>query len=128
MNILLDSHAFIWWLAGSVRMSDAARNAVADQSNEVFISAASAWEITTKYRLGRIPGAAAVALDPARALIDQGFAELSISFDAAARAGLLPGPIRDPFDRILIAQAHVHDLVLVSNETQFDAYGIRRHW
>ena len=61
-------------------------------------------------------------------MADQGFDELPISIEAGTRAGTLPGPVRDPFDRMLIAQAMLEDLVLISNEIQFDGYGVRRHW
>ena len=128
MNILLDTHALIWWLAGNERLPKVVRSCIGDESNPVFVSAASAWEIATKYRLGRLPGAAVIALDPARALADQGFEELPISLEAGTRAGLLPGPVRDPFDRMLIAQAMLHDLVIVSDEALFDGYGVRRRW
>ena len=93
-----------------------------------MISAASAWEITTKHRLGKLPSAEAVALDVAGAIVSQGFNELSITVDDAARAGALPGHHRDPFDRMLIAQALSSNLVLVSNEPLFDQYGVRRLW
>ena len=63
MRLLLDTHAFLWWLAGSERLPDAARRAIEDEANSVLISAASAWEITTKHRLGKLPEAGVVALD-----------------------------------------------------------------
>ena len=128
MRLLLDTHAFVWWLAGSERLSQSARCAIIDEENEKLVSAASAWEITTKYRLGKLPSAEAVALDVADAIASQGFYELPITVDDAARAGALPGPHRDPFDRMLIAQALLGNLVLVSNEPLFDQYGIRRLW
>lgn len=128
MRILLDTHALIWWLAGDRRLPQAARSAIGEASNPVFVSAASAWEISTKIRLERLPGVEAFATDPGRALADQGFDELPISIEAGTRAGTLPGPVRDPFDRMLIAQAMLEDLVLISNEIQFDGYGVRRHW
>ena len=99
---------------------------IVDEANEKLVSAASAWEITTKYRLGKIPSA--VALDVAGAIASQGFHELPINVDDVARAGALPGPHRDPFDRMLIAQALSGNLVLVSNELLFDQYGVRRLW
>lgn len=92
------------------------------------MSAASAWEIATKHRLGKLPSAAALVADIGGAIAAQGFAELPISLAHAERAGALPGPHRDPFDRMLIAQAMLDDLVLVSNDTAFDAYGARRLW
>ena len=128
MRLLLDTHAFLSWLSGSSRLSSRARRAIADESNEVSVSAASAWEITTKYRLGKLPGAEIVARDVRAVIADQGFGELAVTVTEASRAGSLGGPLRDPFDRILIAQALERDLVLLSNETVFDAYGIRRLW
>jgi PIN domain nuclease of toxin-antitoxin system len=128
VRLLLDSHALLWWLDGDPSLAPAARDAIADEANEVFVSAASAWEITTKHRLGKLPGAAAVAADVAGCLASQGFVALPISLAHGERAGALPGPHRDPFDRMLIAQAMLEDLVLVSNEPAFDAYGARRLW
>ena len=128
MRLLLDTHAFLWWLSGSNQLSSPARRAIADESNEVSVSAASAWEIATKYRLGKLPGAEIVARDVRAAIADQGFGELAVTVTEASRAGSLGGPLRDPFDRMLIAQALERDLVLLSNETVFDAYGIQRLW
>ena len=93
-----------------------------------MISAASAWEIATKHRLGKLPEATALALDISGAIARQDFEELPITVKDAARAGALQGTLRDPFDRILIAQALGRDLVLVSIETFFDQYGVRRLW
>jgi PIN domain nuclease of toxin-antitoxin system len=128
MRLLLDTHALLWWLAGSRELSISARQAIENPANEVLVSAASAFEIATKYRLGKVPGAAAIAADLSGCIGDQGFAELSISLSDGARAGGLAGIHRDPFDRMLIAQAIGHDLVLVSNEALFDHYGVRRLW
>lgn len=101
---------------------------MSDEANEVLISAATAWEIATKYRLGRLPVAEALALDFAGTVADQGFDELAISVEDAERAGSLPGPLRDPFDRMLIAQAQARSLVLISIERCFDPYGVSRLW
>ena len=128
MRILLDTNALIWWLAGDERLPRAARTCIGDKTNPVFVSAASACEIATKYCLGRLPDAEVLALDPGRAVADQGFEELPISIESGTRAGLLPGPVRDPIDRMLIAQAMLHDMVLISDEALFDRYGVRRHW
>ena len=105
-----------------------ARQAVDDESNEVLISAASAWEITTKHRLGKLPEADPIASDIPGAIAAQGFQELPVFVADAARAGALPGPHRDPFDRMLIAQALSRDLVLISNDAAFDRYPVRRLW
>lgn len=128
MQLLLDTHAFLWWLVVSERLSPTAQEAIADESNDIFISAASAWEIVVKHRLGRLSEADAIALDIAGAIAEQGFEGLSMTVDDAARAGALPGHHRDPFDRMLIAQALSRNLVLVSIETLFDQYGLRRLW
>ena len=128
VRILLDTHAFLWWLAGSERLSEAARRAIVNDANGIFVSAASAWEMATKYRLGKLPGAAAVVLDMAASIAGQGFEELAITVDDGGRAGRLPGPLRDPFDRMLIAQALARELVLISIETHFDRYGVHRLW
>ncbi len=128
MRLLLDTHVFLWWLAGDEALSPAARAAIADEANGVFVSAASAWEIATKHRIGKLPGVAAVIADLDGAIADQGFAALPIGVRHGQAAGALPGPHRDPFDRMLIAQAMLENLVLVSNEQPFDAYGVARLW
>jgi PIN domain nuclease of toxin-antitoxin system len=128
MQLLLDTHALLWWLAGDETLSEAARRAIADPTNAVFVSAASAWEIATKRRLGRLPDVAAIVADLDGLIRGQGFAGLPISIRHGQVAGALPGPHRDPFDRMLIAQAMLEGLVLVSNEQPFDAHGIGRLW
>ena len=125
---MLDTHAFLWWLAGSEKLSQSARQAIADEANDVLVSAASAWEIATKHRLGKLRGAEVVAQDIAGAIASQGFEELAVTVDDAGRAGELPGPLRDPFDRMLISQALARNLVLISIEMLFDQYGVRRLW
>ena len=128
MRLLLDTHAFFWWFSGSSRLSRPARQAIADDDNDVMVSAASAWEIATKHRIGKLPNAEALALDIGGAIAGQNFEELPITVEHAVRAGSLPGPHRDPFDRMLIAQALSGNLVLVSIELLFDNYGVRRLW
>ena len=128
MRLLLDTHALLWWIIDSERLSQAVRRAIADEDNEALVSAASAWEIATKHRIGKMPGAEALALDIAGVLASQDFDELPITVADAARAGALREPLRDPFDRMLIAQALSRDLVLISNESLFDRYGVRRLW
>ncbi len=93
-----------------------------------MVSPASAWEIATKFRLGRLPEGEAAAFDIAGVIADQGFEELAIGVADAERAGRLPGPHRDPFDRMLIAQALAHDLAIVSIDAAFDRYGVNRLW
>ena len=127
MRLLLDTHALLWWVANHPRLSSAADEALDDPANEIFVSAASAWEVTTKARLGKlVPGP--LAQDFVREVQRQGFVPLAISLDHGQRAGNLPGPHRDPFDRMLIAQAQAESLILVSNAALFDSYGVQRLW
>ena len=128
MRLLLDTHTLLWWLAGDQALSDAAREAIADPDNEVFVSTASAWEIATKYQLGRLSGAALITADIAGAVASQGFTELPISIRDGQAAGGLPAVHKDPFDRVLIAQAVTAGMEIVSNEALFDAYAIPRLW
>jgi PIN domain nuclease of toxin-antitoxin system len=129
VRLLLDTHAFLWWVFGDPKLSRRARIAIDDDGeNEVFVSAASAWEIATKYRIGKLPDAGVVADDIPGTVVAEGFTELTISVRHAQRAGNLGGQHRDPFDRMLIAQAMLEDLTLVSNERTFDAYGVKRIW
>lgn len=128
MRLLLDTHTLLWWLDGDRRLSRRARVAIADDDNQVFVSAASAWELATKARLGKLPAAMDVATDVASCLARQGFEELPISVSHAQRAGNLNVDHRDPFNRMLIAQSQMEDLPIVSNETLFDGFGIDRVW
>jgi len=128
VRLLLDTHAFIWWIAGNPSLSATAQAAIDDSTNDVLVSAASAWEIATKHRIGKLPDAAALAADVEAAIADQGFAALPITIRHAQLAGSLPGRHRDPFDRMLIAQAILESATLLSNEAIFDAHGVNRLW
>jgi PIN domain nuclease of toxin-antitoxin system len=128
VRLLLDTHAFLWWLAGEAALTRRARTAISADDAEVFVSAVTAWEIATKFRLGKLPEAAPVAENIAAAVAGEGFGQLALSMSHAQRAGSLGGFHRDPFDRMLIAQAMLDDLVLVSNERVFDRYAVKRLW
>ncbi|TXI42564.1 MAG: type II toxin-antitoxin system VapC family toxin [Nitrosomonas sp.] len=128
MKALLDTHTLLWWLDGDEQLSLTARSWIEIPEHRILVSAASAWEIATKVRIGKLPGAQAVAANFHECLISQGFAPLDITADHALRAGSLPGPHRDPFDRMLIAQAQALNIPLISNENLFDHYGVRRIW
>ena len=100
-----------------------------DQSGfDVHVSAASAWEIATKHRLDKLPEADLVATDVMSCIESQQFTPLPVSVLHGQIAGALPGQHRDPFDRMLVAQAMLEDLVLVSNERAFEDYGVKRLW
>jgi PIN domain nuclease of toxin-antitoxin system len=128
MRALLDTHALLWWLDGDRQLSRRARAVIANPRTSVLVSAASAWEIATKARLGRLPGALDVAGDLPSILATQGFEGLDITVAHGQHAGNLPGPHRDPFDRMLIAQAQAENLTVVTNEVVFGAYGVRCIW
>jgi PIN domain nuclease of toxin-antitoxin system len=128
MRALLDTHALLWWLADDPELSKNARRAIADTRNTLVVSAASAWEIATKVRLGKLPSASNLVADFRGQMEREGFELLAVSAEHGIRGGLLAGPHKDPFDRMLIAQAQAENLPIISNETAFDAYGLRRLW
>jgi PIN domain nuclease of toxin-antitoxin system len=128
LRLLLDTHALIWWLAGDETLSRRARAAIADEGNSIAVSAASAMEVATKFRIGKLPGAALLAQDFEAIVASQGFAELPISVHHARLAGEMNITHKDPFDRFLIAQAQAEGMVLVSNETLFDSFAVQRLW
>ena len=128
MRVLLDTHALLWSLFDEIKLPPATRSLVRSLETEVFVSAASAWEVATKYRLGRLPGAESLAGDFSNYIAKLGFCGLEVTIEHAQRAGLLPGSHKDPFDRMLIAQAQAENLPLISNEQIFDEYHIRRIW
>jgi PIN domain nuclease of toxin-antitoxin system len=128
MRVLLDTHALLWWLSDDMALTRYARKIIADTKNTLVVSAASAWEIGTKVRLGKLPTANDLAADFSGQLDRDGFQLLAISAEHGVRAGLLPGPHKDPFDRMLIAQAQAENMPIISNETLFEGYGVRRFW
>jgi len=128
MRLLLDTQVWFWWMMGSPRLAPAAQAAIADAGNDPLISAASVLELYGKRRIGILPDMQRLA-DHVEAEIDlAGFGRLSITTAHAARAETIAGGHPDPFDRILIAQALIEDIALVSNETFFDGFGVRRLW
>ena len=128
MRALLDTHALLWWLAGDPALSETAAQLISDPANTMLVSAASAWEVATKVRIGRLPTAVQLVADFEHWLKREGFEPLAVSVDHGIRAGQLPGPHKDPFDRMLIAQALAENIPLVSNETIFDSFAMRRVW
>jgi PIN domain nuclease of toxin-antitoxin system len=128
MRFLLDTHTLMWCFNLSPLLTPRARLIIEDGKNEILVSAASAWEIATKVRLGKLPTGEELASDLGKYLAQLGFEELPISIDHAVRAGRLPGEHRDPFDRMLIAQAQAEDLKIISNDRIFDTYNVQRVW
>jgi len=128
MRLLLDTHTLLWWLADHEALSAAARRLIERPSNTLLVSAASAWEIGTKVRLGKLPGAEDLAADFPNYMAREKFELLSISAEHGIRAGLLPGAHKDPFDRMLAAQCHAENVPLISSDTIFDSFHVRRMW
>ncbi|HVH85773.1 MAG TPA: type II toxin-antitoxin system VapC family toxin [Terriglobales bacterium] len=126
--MLLDTHALLWWLSDDPALTRKTRAVISETGNTLIVSAASAWEIATKVRLGKLPTAADLAADFSGYIEREGFSLLAVSGEHGIRAGLLPGPHKDPFDRMLIAQAQEENIPIISNEVSFEAYGVRRIW
>lgn len=127
-RILLDSHALFWFVDGDSRLSLAARNAIEATDGVVCVSAVTAWEIASKFRLGKWPGAQALANDLAGIMSAHGFEPLQISLEHARHAGLLRSRHRDPFDRMLAAQAEIEDMPLVTADPAFRQLKVRILW
>lgn len=121
MRLLLDTHVFLWWLADDRKLGKAAREIIGNPNNDVHVSSVSVWEAAIKRALGRLE----VELDDLEeAVIRSGFRPLAIGFRHAVTAGRLPSVHRDPFDRMLIAQASVEELRVVSHDRVFERYGL----
>lgn len=128
MRLLLDTHALLWWWNDDPQLSPAARQALADEVNEVMVSAASAWEIATKQRIGKLPPFPADAGSFHRLLHADGFRLLPVAASHAWHVGALAAEHRDPFDRMLAAQCELDDLVLVTRDPAFALFGTPTLW
>lgn len=126
MRLLLDTHALLWWLTDNSRLSQTARSTIADSENDVFASAASGYEIANKQRLGKLPGR--IAQDLGRALRQARLPVLSVRLEHMIHAGLLPGPHRDPWDRLIMAQAALDDLAVITVDPVFRDYAVPTCW
>ncbi|MBW1802406.1 MAG: type II toxin-antitoxin system VapC family toxin [Deltaproteobacteria bacterium] len=127
-TFLIDTHVLLWWLFDDPRLSDTARNTIREPANHILVSSASAWEISTKYRLGKLPHAHNAVHHLPALLRRSRMEKLSITFEHALAAGALPGPHRDPFDRMLIAQGQLEDLPIVTSDPAFNQYDVRLVW
>jgi PIN domain nuclease of toxin-antitoxin system len=128
MRLLLDTHALLWWIFDDPKLSAPARAAIADAGNTVLVSAASAWEIATKHRKGKLPEAGDVPRRLPEYIAKARFTPLPVSVEHAMAAGALPGPHNDPFDRMLIAQAMSENIPIVTIERLFQDYGAQVIW
>jgi PIN domain nuclease of toxin-antitoxin system len=128
MRVLLDTHALIWFLEGDERLSGRARETIAQDDNEVLVSIVSLWEMSIKHSLGKLElGQPFADLIP-KQLEANAFGVLGVELTHVIELGTLPYHHRDPFDRLMIAQARVEGLPVVSDDRAFDAYGVQRVW
>jgi len=128
VKVLLDTCAVIWATLSPSSLSPKVRNLIADPANEVLVSAASAWEISTKVRLGRLTGAEKLERDYLDVMDAAGYSLLAIDTESALRAGRLVADHRDPFDRMIAAQALALDIPVLSPDAEFDVFAVRRMW
>jgi PIN domain nuclease of toxin-antitoxin system len=124
VRLLLDSHAFVWWAENNPALSSTARIAIADPENEVLVSVAGAWELVIKARLGKLP----LPDDVETMMIRQGFSLLAISFIHLRRYATLQLHHKDPFDRMMIAQALAEGIPIATADRRFSAYGVQVMW
>jgi len=128
VRLLLDTHALVWWWLDDRKLPTAARSAIADQTNEVIVSAVSAWEIANKFRVGKWPEVGSLADGFAGKLALSRFAALPVNIDHAQLAGTLPGSHRDPFDRLIAAQCLIEAATLVSADEVLTQFGLTNLW
>ena len=128
MKVLLDTCTVIWATLSPSFLSQQARDTIADESNVILVSAASAWEIVTKIRAGKLPGAEKLERDYLDVMEEAGYTQLAIDTESALRAGRLVVEHRDPFDRMIAAQALALDIPILSPDPQLDQFGVRRMW
>jgi PIN domain nuclease of toxin-antitoxin system len=128
VKVLLDTCTVIWATLSPSFLSQQARDTIADESNVILVSAASAWEIVTKIRAGKLPGAEKLERDYLDVMVEAGYTQLAIDTESALRAGRLVAEHRDPFDRMIAAQALALDIPILSPDPQLDQFGVRRMW
>jgi PIN domain nuclease of toxin-antitoxin system len=128
VRYLLDTHALLWFVSGDPAMSERARALVASEKHTILASAASAWEIATKHRLGKLPEAQLLATNFADAVTGLGFDVLPISAEAAQVAGGWRVPHRDPFDRMLAAQSRLEAAPIITDDDGFAVFGVETVW
>jgi PIN domain nuclease of toxin-antitoxin system len=128
MRLLFDTHTLLWWFANDPQLSKKALATILDEGNDVFVSAASAWELATKYRLGKLPEAREVFPRFEQLVTADGFIHIPISHRHGLRAGSYQMAHADPFDRMLAAQAELEEMVLVTKDKDLTAFPIRTLW
>jgi PIN domain nuclease of toxin-antitoxin system len=127
LKLILDTHALIWWLEDASRLSKRAEIILANLENDILVSAAVGWEIAIKLKAGKMEPRSLIQ-GMSRLLDQQSFTELPITLSTAVRAGLLPLHHRDPFDRLLVAQAQSLSIPILSADAVLDRYDVKRIW
>src|SRR5262245_3757366 len=128
MRAIIDTHVLLWWAVNDTRLSRQVHAFISDRSNAIMVSAATAWEIATKQRIGKLPVVQPLVEDMESYLEAEGFTAMDITLRHARLAGALPGEHRDPFDRMLAAQAQLEALPILSADEVFETFGVRRLW
>jgi PIN domain nuclease of toxin-antitoxin system len=128
MRLLLDTHAYLWWLIDDSRLSRMARETIMSSDNAVYVSAVTGWEVATKHRLGKLPEADAVLARLPEITVRAGIATLPLAFSHGLRSGNYRNNHGDPFDRMLAAQAEIEDLTLVSRDPVFRDFPVKVLW
>jgi PIN domain nuclease of toxin-antitoxin system len=128
VKLLLDTHALIWWFADNPALIDPVAALIDDPANEIFVSAASAWEICTKVHIGKLPEGQSLSDDFSGFLVRNNFTALPITIEHGRLAGRLDGAHKAPFDRMLAAQALIEGVPLVTNDSAFAAFGAQVIW
>jgi len=128
MRVLVDTHVYFWWVTDDRQLSEPARAAIANEDNQVIVSAVTAWELAIKVRFGKWPEAVELAANIDRELVADRFSPLAITMEHARVAGFLPSRHRDPFDRVLAAQAQVEVLPLLTADSVFEDFGVHVIW
>lgn len=128
MRLLLDTHTLLWWWKDDPRLSRRAATAIADEANIVLVSAASAWEIATKHRIGKLPGAGPALRRFSELIVADGFDHLAVNHQHALRAGGFASDHRDPFDRMLAAQSIIEGAMLVTDDGAMKLFRAKCYW
>ena len=128
MRVLLDTHAYLWWVEDAPTLSGSAKTALANPANECLLSLVSCWEMAIKVSLGKLRLPSTIERFIPQQLADNAFRQLAIDFRHVARVATLPFHHRDPFDRLLAAQALEEDCAIVSGDPIFRKYGVKRIW
>lgn len=127
-RLLLDTHAFLWWLIDSPKLSQTVRAAIADPANETLVSAVVGWECATKHRLGKLPEAGGFVMHAEEVMRRAGMSAFPLTLGHALRAGAYTVAHADPFDRMLAAQAEIEDLLLVTRDPAFKLFPVKTLW